>query len=126
MNLTEIGISKELNDILVYNGYKVVRIDTDVSEGEYYLKQGVRGSYVIYKAEFDFSHAELLLIIEPKIPKEIVFVYSGYDYVKYGDFFLNANQQLQRWSFDEPSNNKFHSYKEMPRVELNKEIKSLS
>lgn len=71
---------------------------------------------MIYKAESDFSHAELLLIIEPKIPREIVFVYSEHNYVKYGDFFLNANQQLQRWSFAEPSNNKFHIYKEMPRV----------
>jgi len=51
-------------------GYKVVRIDTDVSEGEYYLKQSVRGSYEIYKAESDFSYAELLLIVEPILKKE--------------------------------------------------------
>jgi len=70
MNLTEIGIRKELNDIIVDKGYKVVRIDTNVFEGESYLKQDVRGSYEIYKAASDFSYAELLLIVIPIQPKE--------------------------------------------------------
>jgi len=70
MNLTEIGISKELNDIITDKGHKVVRIDTNIFKGESFLKQNVTGSYEIYKAEFDFSYAELLLIIEPKIPKD--------------------------------------------------------
>lgn len=51
MNLTKIGISEELSNILTDKGYKIGRIDTNVSEGEYYLKQDVRGSYEIYKAE---------------------------------------------------------------------------
>lgn len=71
MELTEVGISKELNDIIVDKGYKVVRIDTNVSEGESYLKQDVRGSYEIYKATDDFSYAELLPIVEPLAPKKV-------------------------------------------------------
>jgi len=68
-----IAISEKLSNILIDKGYKVVRIDTDVSEGEYYLKQSVRGSYEIYKAESDFSYAELLLIVSEgiRIEKEI-------------------------------------------------------
>lgn len=61
-------ISEELNDIIVDKGCKVVKIDTNVSKGECYLKQDVRGSYEIYKAADDFSYAELLLIVEPEIP----------------------------------------------------------
>lgn len=55
MNLIEIGISKELNNILADKGYKIVRIDTIISEGESYLKQSVKGNYEIYKAEFDLN-----------------------------------------------------------------------
>lgn len=67
-----IAISEKLSNILA-DKYKIVRIDTDVSEGEYYLKQSVRGSYEIYKAESDFSYAELLLIVSEgiRIEKEI-------------------------------------------------------
>lgn len=70
MGLTEIGISEKLSNILADKGYKIVRIDTDTSEGEYYLKNGMLGSYEIYKAEFDLSFPELVLIVEPEILKK--------------------------------------------------------
>jgi len=69
MDLT-VGISEKLSNILADKGYKIVRIGTDASEGEYYLKNGMLGSYEIYKAEFDLSFPELVLIVEPEILKK--------------------------------------------------------
>lgn len=92
MNLTEIGVSEELNNIIVDKGCKIVRIDATVSKGECYLKQDVGGRYEIYKAASDFSYAELLLIVEPEIPgvalnEEIKLLYKndyGRNCMEYG------------------------------------------
>lgn len=110
MNLTEIGISEELNDIIVDKGYKVVRIDTSVSKGECYLKQDVRGSYEIYKAASDFSYAELLLIVTPTPPKEITFIYDRFGWVQESEYFLDTNHELFKW-VGSPSKKQFHIYK---------------
>lgn len=121
MNLTEIGISEELNNIIADKGYKVVRIDTNVSKGEYYLKQDVSGSYEIYKASGDFSYAELLLIVLPIPPEEITFIYDRFGLVQEGEYFLDNSHELFKW-VGPPSKTQFHIYKTVTRLPLNEEI----
>ncbi|MCZ2128584.1 MAG: hypothetical protein LC099_12570 [Anaerolineales bacterium] len=129
MNLTEIGISEKLSNILTDKGHKIVRIDTNVSKGECYLKQDVRGSYEIYKAESDFSRAELLLIVEPKMPREITFIYDRFGRVQEGEYFLDTSYELLKWA-GSPSKKQFHIYKKtasathinLPSAETNEPI----
>lgn len=124
MKLTEIGVSEELNNIIVDKGCKVVRIDTIVSKGECYLKQDVRGRYEIYKAASDFSYSELLIIVTPTPPEEITFIYDRFGWVQEGEYFLDTNYELLKW-VGPPSKKQFDIYKIVPRVALNEEIKVL-
>lgn len=124
MNLTEIGVSEELNKIITDKGCRIVRIDTDVSKGEYYLKQDVRGRYEIYKASDDFSYAELLPIVLPIPPEEITFIYDRFGLVQEGEYFLDNSHELFKW-VGPPSKTQFHIYKTVTRLPLNEEIKFL-
>lgn len=124
MNLTEIGVSKELNKIITDKGCRIVRIDTDVSKGEYYLKQDVRGRYEIYKASGDFSYAELLPIVLPIPPEEITFIYDRFGLVQEGEYFLDNSHELFKW-VGPPSKTQFPIYKTVTRLPLNEEIKFL-
>lgn len=110
MNLTEIGISEKLKNILTDKGYRIDRIDTNVFERESFLKQNVSGSYEIYKADSNLSFPELVLIVIPIPSKKITFIYDRFGWVQEGEYFLDTNYDLFKW-VGPPSKKQFHIYK---------------